>query len=184
MRVAIAALCVLLATTTFTAASNVKTEAQPLPDHAPAHEGREGGETFDTAFPVEAIPFSDVGNTCDNLDDYDEACPWAGTGAPDVVYVYAPASDEDVTIGLCDSSYDTKVYVYDAAGATIGCSDDYCGNDGFKSKIECVTLSSGYTYYIIVDGYGANCGDYSFHMYLCGSPVEQVSWGTVKALYR
>ena len=71
-------------------------------------DGREGGETVDTAFPILSLPFSDTGNTCDNIHDYDEACPYMGSDSKDVVYSFTPGTDLSIDVDLCGSSYDTK----------------------------------------------------------------------------
>jgi hypothetical protein len=128
---------------------------------------RVGGEDIATAVVIASIPYVDTGNTCGYLDDYEEACPYAGSTAPDVVYAYSPPSDIPVDIDLCGSSYDTKVFVYEnmwTPGNPYACNDDYydvgdpCGN--WVSKIEQLTLVAGNIYYIVVDGYNIDCGDY------------------------
>ncbi|RMF82979.1 MAG: hypothetical protein D6744_05570, partial [Planctomycetota bacterium] len=92
-------------------------------------------------------------------DDYNEVCPFTNTGAPDVVYSYTPAADEVVDISVCNSQYDTKLYVYAGTcpdtGNPVACNDDACGSDGFKSEITGLSLTGGTTYYIVVDGYSA-----------------------------
>jgi hypothetical protein len=108
------------------------------------------------------VPFEDTGNTCDNVDDYDEICPYGGM-APDVVYTFTPTSDLLVSVDLCGSDYDTKVYLWDADLNLVACNDDYytgepCGL--YVSFIEDVYLDGGQTYYLVVDGYGNECGDY------------------------
>jgi hypothetical protein len=126
--------------------------------------GREGGETIATAIPVASLPFNDTGNTCDNVNNYDEVCPYSGSTAPDVVYSYSPTENLSVDIDLCGSSYDTKIYVYlNVAGNVVACNDDYyydptCGN--YTSLIVDLLVTAGNTYYIVVDGYGGACGSY------------------------
>ena len=88
---------------------------------------REGGETIATAIPVPGLPFNDTGFTCDNLDDYDESCPSASV-SPDVVYSYLATADGAITIDLCSSTYDTKVFVYENSytpGVPYACNDDF-----------------------------------------------------------
>jgi hypothetical protein len=129
-----------------------------------AVDGREGGETVATAVVIGAIPFADSGATCDNIDDYDEICPYSGSTSPDVVYSFTPTEDNILDIDLCGSLYDTKVFVYEnAAGNTVGCNDDFyfdeiCGV--YVSRIEAQAVTAGNTYYIVVDGYGGDCGTY------------------------
>jgi len=132
----------------------------------PAYDGREGGETIDDAFVITAFPFHDTGATCDNVNDYDEVCPYSGSTSPDVVYVYTALMNETLAIDLCASMYDTKVYVYDfdagyGYGNPSACNDDAgCGYSGYQSLIENFVFDAGHTYYIVVDGYGGNCGQY------------------------
>jgi hypothetical protein len=132
-----------------------------------AMDGREGGETMGTAFPIPALPFSDAGATCDNMNDYDEACPYEQSFSPDVVYVWTPPSAEGpIRIDLCGSSYDTKVYVYENSytpGSPYACNDDYYYSDEcgmYVSCIESMEISQGATYYIVIDGYMGDCGAY------------------------
>jgi hypothetical protein len=133
-----------------------------------AVDGREGGEDIGTAVVIPGIPFSDTGATCDNLDNYDEVCPYTGSTSPDVVYAFTPAADNILDIDLCGSLYDTKVYVYEnAAGNVVGCNDDFyfdevCGV--YVSRIEMQNVTAGNTYYIVVDGYGGDCGNYTLEV--------------------
>ena len=63
---------------------------------------------------------------------------------------------------LCESGYDTKIYIYDVNQVNIGCNDDACNSsDGspFRSLLESVTLEPG-LYYVVVDGYGGQNGEY------------------------
>ncbi len=124
---------------------------------------RQGGETVATAVPILSLPFSDAGATCDNVNDYDETCPFGASTSPDVVYVYQPPADLTVDIDLCGSGYDTKVYVYDASLALVACNDDAyfgepCGE--YVSRLQYVDLAGGADYYIVIDGYGGDCGEY------------------------
>ncbi len=131
-----------------------------------ATNGREGGETVEDALPIDALPFTDTGETCDNINDYDEACPYTGSTAPDVVYVFSPGEEGVIDIDLCASLYDTKVYVYDLEGGygfgnPLACNDDAgCGYSGYQSLIEGCSVTAGHTYHIVVDGYGESCGEY------------------------
>lgn len=130
-----------------------------------AVDGREGGETIETALPIPSLPYTDTGATCDNINNYDEVCPYSGSTSNDVVYKYAPGATVAVDIDLCYSGYDTKVYVYRAPDYVnpIACNDDfYFGAPCYvySSKIEQLTLAAGETYYIVVDGYGGDCGSY------------------------
>ncbi|MFH1276869.1 MAG: hypothetical protein ABIK65_00595 [Candidatus Eisenbacteria bacterium] len=123
-----------------------------------------GGETIGDATVVGSLPFIDTGNTCLYVDDYDEVCPYTGATSPDVVYAFTPTSDMNIKIDLCDSYYDTKLYVYEnAVGFLVACNDDFCSGPNYGSPyLSYVELPvySGQTYYIVVDGYGFSCGNY------------------------
>lgn len=142
-----------------------------------AWDTREGGEDIGTAVPIPSVPYSDGGATCDNINNYDEICPYSGSTSPDVVYSYTPAGAEAITIDLCYSSYDTKVYVYDQNGALVACNDDFyfgspCGV--YTSAIEDLPLSGGMTYYIVIDGYGGDCGTYALDVIPAAGPCDLV----------
>jgi hypothetical protein len=148
--------------------------AQDLGTHAPQKSPvsslrnipnpvRQAGDTLDDALLIPSVPYSDTGTTAGYTDDYDEVCPYMGSVAPDVVYRYVPASDQSLDLDLCNSAYDTKLYVYDTGLNLVACNDDFyfwapCFE--YSSKLENVALAAGQTYYIIIDGYGAAFGDY------------------------
>ncbi len=129
-------------------------------------DGREGGETIETAlvFTDLDLPYNDTGDTSDNIDDYDEVCPYTGSTSPDVVYEYTPSVDIRVDISLCNGSlYDTKLYLYEntyTPGDPFACNDDACVN--YESELLNLLLTGGNTYYIVVDGYGGESGAYVF----------------------
>jgi hypothetical protein len=141
------------------------TTGQKSNDHVltrPAVDGREGGEDILTAWLIPSLPFADTGATCDNLDDYDEACPYIGSDSPDVVYAWMPSYDGAYSVDLWGSTYDTKVYIYDAAMNVIACNDDYY--DDYTSLIDIAEFCSGDTYFIVIDGYSGDCGEYVLHI--------------------
>ncbi len=127
-------------------------------------DGRNGGETIETAVPIESLPFFDQGNTSDNINHYDVQCPYGGSLSPDVVFSYLPTEDGAVSVDLCGSGYDTAIWVFDADHNLIACNDDYyldeeCGN--YCSFIESVDVLAGVPYFYVVDGYGSDSGDYT-----------------------
>lgn len=123
----------------------------------------EGGEDPGSPVIIPSVPYADTGDTSDNLDDWDEVCPFTGSTSPDVFYSYTPAADEAINISLCESAYDTKVYVLDAGFVQVACNDDACNSSGggqFRSLLENVALTGGAQYYIVVDGYTGDAGVY------------------------
>jgi len=138
---------------------------------APSVVLAEGGELPDAsippplgAVPILELPFTDTGNTCDNLDDFDVACPHTESTSPDVFYALTPQpGNESFVITLCESAYDTKTYVLDSGLFTVACNDDACSDsqgNPFRSELYEVLLTPGLQYYIGVDGWGGDCGHY------------------------
>jgi hypothetical protein len=118
-------------------------------------DSREGGEGFGDALVIGALPFSDTGATCDNLDDI--TLPCAASAAQDVVYSYTAAADGIINVSLCGSEYDTALGIYNSGFANIACNDDFCG---LQSEIDGIAMSAGETIYIVVDGFSTSCGSY------------------------
>lgn len=124
-----------------------------------------GGDTMATAIPIRGPFFTDSGNTCGFHDDYDAVCPYRLPGAPDVVYSFTPPGDTVISVDLCASLYDTKLYIFaDSPGNVVACSDDACGTGlpgAWQSRLDAVVLDAGRTYYLVVDGYSPfDCGTY------------------------
>jgi len=134
-------------------------------------DGREGGETVADALVIPGLPFLDAGNTSDNIHDYDEVCPYTGSTSPDVVYAFSPTVDLDIELSLCSNNneYDTKIYLYQdtvTPGSPWACNDDFCSNDWtfYVSFLEGVTVHAGHTYFVVVDGYGGDSGNYELEV--------------------
>ncbi|MHC4698788.1 MAG: hypothetical protein ACYTFA_18830, partial [Planctomycetota bacterium] len=131
-------------------------------------EVMQGGDTCATAVEIAAAPpILLTGTTTAYTDDYDEVCDWPDSTSPDVVYKYNPPYNMSVDVKLCNSSYDTKLYIYQGScpGVLVGCNDDACGiSDGFKSQLLDVNLSAGTTYYVIIDGYDGQSGNYELEI--------------------
>jgi hypothetical protein len=135
----------------------------PIDSDPGTPDGRQGGETTSDAFLITSMPFVDAGNTSDNIDDYDEVCPYTGSTSPEVVYVYKPLENESIDISLCESEYDTKLYIYEAhvtPGAPYACNDDADCATAYRSALNGLLLTEGTKYYIVIDGYGGDAGDY------------------------
>ena len=135
----------------------------PIVPYEPPAVPKQGGDTIADATVIPSLPFTDTGTTAGYIDDYDEVCPYTESTSPDVVYSFTPVGNATVHIDLCGSAYDTKLYVYDSDLAVVGCNDDfyYGGDCGiYVSAIEQLQLFAGMTYFIVVDGYGGEFGDY------------------------
>ncbi len=145
------------------------------------------GETCADAIVIGGLPYSATGSTIGHNDDINPSCEYGGSTAPDVVYTYTPSVDEDINISLCNSWYDTKVAVYDAAtGELLCCNDDACDNpdnpndNGYQSYIACCHLLAGHRYCIVVDGYGSAAGDYTLYVEhaSCGGCIVECPQGS------
>jgi hypothetical protein len=146
----------------------------PDPVRAPGNPLDQGGETCASATVIPGLPFTGSGTTAGYANDYDYACPYAYSVAPDVVYSYTPWVDEFATFSLClgPTVYDTKLYIYAGAcvNPPIACNDDACSSPQFAnyvSRLDCVPLTAGTTYYVIVDGYGSEFGNYTLDIFGC-----------------
>jgi hypothetical protein len=151
-------------------AQSTGASAPPTPLKIAAGEkagDRQGGDTIATATPITTIPFTASGTTVGYANDYDVACPYGGSESPDVVYSFTRPQYGTLTIDLCGSDYDTKVYVMSAGGQILDCNDDrylggVCGN--YTSRIDNLWLPDGETYYLVIDGKNGAAGEYRFEM--------------------
>jgi len=167
-----AAMVAVLFTTTPTAASSsdlsntriiMEKPSGPAAEENPL-KAPQPGDTIEDPFLISELPFADSGETCSFNDDYDEECPYAGSTSPDVVYAFTPAYDLVAYLTLCGAPYDTKLYVYEnryTPGAPYACNDDECM---YQSEIPILNMWGGITYYIVVDGYGGECGEYNLQI--------------------
>lgn len=138
------------------------------PVSAPAPVIQQGGDTAGTATVIPGVPYADAGTTLGFVNDYTPTC--ATSNAPDVVYRYTPTTDQCVDISLCESGYDTMLYVTNAALVQLYCNDDADCDVALRSRIEGVNLTAGQTYYFIVDGWSGNAGEYILEVTECPPP--------------
>jgi len=147
----------------------------------------QGGDDIATATVIPSLPYTDAGTTAGYTHNYNEVCPYTATGALDVVYSFTPAVDTYIVVDLCNSSYDTKLYIYqdgETPGSPVACNDDACGSDGYRSLISRVQVFSGSTYYIVVDGYSSSdYGAYELNVdYTTAPPAPPVNDECVNAI--
>ncbi|HOX24288.1 MAG TPA: FlgD immunoglobulin-like domain containing protein [Candidatus Krumholzibacteria bacterium] len=136
--------------------------SRPFPPNVPAAV-RQGGDTIADAIMVPGLPFADTGTTTGYQDDYDEVCPNNTPGSPDVVYAFVPISPLEIDIDMLGSSYDTKIYLYDAAQNLVACNDDYYPD--YVSALSRIPVDpAAAPYHLIIDGYGGEHGEYVLQM--------------------
>jgi hypothetical protein len=90
----------------------------------------------------------------------------------DVWHSYTPAADEEVSISLCGSNFDTTLSVFDACGGTpLACGEDSpaCSNP-YNSLLSGLNLLGGNTYLIRVAGYENRRGNYRLLLSEVGAP--------------
>ncbi len=119
---------------------------------------RQGGDTIEDAVRVPIPSIDLVGTNVGYGDDYGESCPYGGGTSPDVVYSILPDRDMGVNLDMYGSSYDTKVFVYDQDLQLIACNDDFYPD--YTSFIENMPVVGGLEYFVVVDGYFGDAGDY------------------------
>lgn len=84
------------------------------------------------------------------------------------VWYVVSGTGADITASLCGSAYDTRINVYtgaDCASLTncIAQNDDFCG---LQSEVT-FTSALGTDYYILVNGFSSNTGNYSLSIDCC-----------------
>jgi hypothetical protein len=161
------ALMLLLGTVAAVASNSLSPTAPAKhdPGITPPNGTFQGGDTIESAVVIPSVPFFTTGTTAGYNHDYDEACPYTGSNSPDVVYAWTAPSSGHLEIHTCNSGYDTKIYVYEnvwTPGAPLACNDDSPDCDGlpYRSWIHLMPVIAGSTYYVVVDGYGGDFGDY------------------------
>ena len=163
----------------------------------PPPEVLEGSETcFDGVCLVPATDRSVLGDTTDNIDDYDPSdpgpsCTGYGAAGPDVVYEVALSDGATLTAAVdAYSGYiDLAIYLVTDCDDMTTC---VAGDDGGNPETITYTHTGETTlYYLIIDGYSVNAfGEYiltyTHDGANCDDPVatEEATWSGLKALYR
>ncbi|TNF49629.1 MAG: T9SS type A sorting domain-containing protein [Bacteroidetes bacterium] len=100
----------------------------------------------------------------------DTGLPGCGTspGTGGSVWYVLAGTGGAVTASLCGSSYDTKINVYSgtSCASLAGCvasNDDFCG---LQSEVT-FTTTIGTNYYILVNGFGSETGNYTLNISCC-----------------
>ncbi|KAL0022292.1 hypothetical protein WJX79_005985 [Trebouxia sp. C0005] len=123
------------------------------------------------AFPalITEIPFTGTGDTTYYADDYtittctDSSGSSETVGSPDYVYAFQPLQAVTVNISLCESSFDTKLILFeetdDSGDLTLlSCNDDGCDSQSWLQA----TLKADVTYFFVVDGFDGAYGEWEF----------------------
>ncbi|WP_426429819.1 T9SS type A sorting domain-containing protein [Winogradskyella sp. HB-48] len=91
--------------------------------------------------------------------------------SPDVFYVLSgTAAGDEITASLCGSSFDTYIRIFDACdGTQIAFNDDNFSACSSSSSQVTFTSDGATDYYIMVEGYSSNSGDYTLSV-TCETP--------------
>lgn len=140
-------------------------------------KAQDGTDMYD-AIPIGSFsscggtPFSDSRNNeyyngiyySDNF-NYSTAPPTYSNSQPsqDVWYTFTVSDYANITFSLCGSSFDTYIHVLDENGNIVDGNDDsdVCG--GLSSYLGINWLSTG-TYYLVVEGYDYDVGNYNLEV--------------------
>lgn len=118
-----------------------------------------------------AIPLQCGDIVTGNTSSYNpDVTPFCGTGdgTGGGVWYELTGTGNPITASLCNSSYDTKIRVYEGSCASLSCvvgNDDDCGA---QSEVQW-TSTLGTSYYILVHGWGSSEGAYELEI-TCGPP--------------
>ena len=164
----IAAACCLMAAAAPVVAETTVAERPSKQDvlAAPlAPAPRVAGDTIEDCWMVTLVPYQDSASTSGFNDDYDVSCPYPGSTSPDVVYCLVPQRDMCLDISLCESDYDTKLFIFASDGTTLlACSDDAscsAADMSYQSEVLGLEVAAYSVSYVVVDGYGGDHGYYT-----------------------
>ena len=124
----------------------------------------QGGDNLTDAYVIPSLPFHDSGTTAGYTSDWDPICCGGCMMGPDVVYKFTPDHDMKVNVNTCGTSFYDVLYVFENSDAlVIGCNDMYSTCPP-NSGLDRLQLTSGNTYYFVIDGYWTSQGDYEFDL--------------------
>jgi hypothetical protein len=120
--------------------------------------GGSGGQTCSNATPICSVPFTLTGlSTAGAGNDYDSttsACHSIFMNGEDYVFSYTPTATQCIRVSINSTGTNPAVFVYNGCPNTAG---TYClgsaENLTGTATINSVSLTSGQTYYIVVDNY-------------------------------
>ncbi|MCK4511704.1 hypothetical protein KAW64_08195, partial [bacterium] len=117
---------------------------------------------------------------------YEGSCTgYSATGQDVVYYTNLEIGDEFTVTMDTVGDWDDSIYLItdctDPQNSCVAGADEYPDMSTFTY----IATEAG-TYYLIVSAYSSGVGDYTIFGYNGGSttPVEESSWGSIKALYR
>jgi hypothetical protein len=135
--------------------------------HFSLRRGRPANDSCSTPTVIEAnrLPFSVSDTTFGATNDLNPSLPCLrssqSANGPEVIYQFMSGSTENYDITVTPKgNFDVTVYVVTDCGNLTGCSSADVGGSGVAEQIRRV-LNSGTTYFIVVDGFQGDAGDFT-----------------------
>ena len=100
------------------------------------------------------------------------SCGFGSGSSPENIYAWTPSTSHLALVTTCvGSTYDTILYVRQGScnGPELACNDDSCGG---ASRVQ-PYVTAGITYYIVVDGYAGDSGNYTLYVSPSGAFLDQ-----------
>jgi hypothetical protein len=140
------------------------------PFHFSLRRGVPPNDTCASPTVIEAsrLPFSASATTFGAANDLNPDVPClrsrqSGSGA-DVVYQFTPADSQNYVLTVTPSGeYDTSIYIVTNCASLTGCSSADFGGAGVAETLR-RNLTTGITYFIVVDGFGGDAGDFTIFL--------------------
>jgi hypothetical protein len=138
--------------------------------HFSLRRGLVANDTCATATVIDPsrLPFSVSGTTFGAVNNVDprESCSLSSqsTRGPDVVFQFTPAETQLYVITVTPNGrFDTSVYLTTDCSTVAGCFGADVGGAGAPETLR-KSLNAGTTYFIVVDGFSTDAGDFTFSL--------------------
>ncbi|HXG93439.1 MAG TPA: choice-of-anchor D domain-containing protein [Blastocatellia bacterium] len=136
------------------------------PFHFALRRGRPANDSCAAPVTIEPsrLPFSAIGTTFGATSDSNPGAPCLRTNlsgsGPDVVYQFTPADSQVYQVTITPiGSYDASVYIVTNCATGADCTGADVGGNG-AAEIVRRNLTAGTTYFIVVDGFSGDAGDF------------------------
>lgn len=128
------------------------------------------------AYLISGFPIEVSGTTSFATNSFSGPC--VGSDAPDVIYQWTAPVAQFVEVTLCNSSFDTGLYVRRSPPCPgvllVSCNDDGCGAPRSLTSMATFFSWPGQIYYFIVDGDAGNRGSYVLSIDAASCPPAQL----------
>jgi len=138
--------------------------------HFSLRRGRPANDSCATASVIDTsrLPFSTISTTFGAGNDLDpgQSCftSTQSTKGADVVYQFTPGDTQVYNLTVTPlADYDVSIYVTTDCSTIANCSGHDIGGAGSVETL-LQNLSAGTTYFIVIDGFGGDAGDFSFSL--------------------